>query len=89
MLSTIIYHDYVEDDTWPSPKFKLAHAYNGLGWSQYHKKQYEYAINKFIKSIEHEDYKASSAKGLGLSLFALKNYSNAIVIVESVENAEK
>ena len=75
-LSTIIYHDYVGDDTWPSPKFNLAHAYNGLGWSQFYKKQYEYAIDKFIKSIEHDDYKASSAKGLGLSLFAIKNYSD-------------
>lgn len=77
-LSTIIYHDYVGDDTWPAPQFNLAHAYNGLGWSQFHKKQYEYAIDKFVKSIEHDDYKASSAKGLGLSLFAIKNYSDAI-----------
>ena len=77
-LATIIYHDYVGDDTWPSPQFNLAHAYNGLGWSQFYKKQYEYAIDKFSKSIEHEDYKASSAKGLGLSLFAIKNYQDAI-----------
>jgi tetratricopeptide (TPR) repeat protein len=77
-LATIIYHDYVDDDTWPSPHFNLAHAYNGLGWSQFYKKQYEYAIDKFLKSIEHEDYKASSAKGLGLSLYAIKNYSDAI-----------
>ncbi len=39
---------------------------------------YEYAIDKFLKSIEHEDYEISSAKGLGLSLFAIKNYSDAI-----------
>ena len=39
-LSTIIYHDYVGDNTWPSPQFNLAHAYNGLGWSQFYKKQY-------------------------------------------------
>ena len=81
-LSTIIYHDYVGDNTWPSPQFNLAHAYNGLGWSQFYKKQYEYAIDKFIKSIEHDDYKASSAKGLGLSLFAIKNYSDAIPYLE-------
>jgi tetratricopeptide (TPR) repeat protein len=58
--------------------YSIAHAYNGLGWSQYYKKQYEYAIEKFLKSFEHEDYKASSAKGLGLSLFATKNYQDAI-----------
>ena len=81
-LATLIYHDYVGDDTWPSPQFNLAHAYNGLGWSQFYKKQYEYAINKFLKSIEHDDYKASSAKGLGLSLFAIKNYSDALPYLE-------
>lgn len=58
--------------------FSMAHAYNGLGWSQYQKKQYEYAIEKFLKSIEHEDYEASSAKGLGLSLYATKNYQDAV-----------
>ena len=77
-LATIIYHDYVGDETWPSPNYRLAHAYNGLGWSQFYKKQYQYAIDKFSKSIEHEDYKVSSAKGLGLSLFAIKNYQDAI-----------
>lgn len=81
-LATIIYHDYVGDDTWPAPQFSLAHAYNGLGWSQYQKKQYEYAIDKFLKSIKHEDYEASSAKGLGLSLYAIKNYQDAIPYLE-------
>ena len=77
-LATIIYHDYIDVDTWPSPKFNMAHAYNGLGWSQYHKKQYEYAIDKFLKSIEHDDYKVSAAKGLGFSLYAIKNYQDAV-----------
>lgn len=77
-LATLIYHDYLGLEEWPSPHFNLAHAYNGLGWSQFYKKQYEYAIEKFLKSIEHEDFKASSAKGLGLSLFAIKNYQDAI-----------
>ena len=62
--------------------YSLAHAYNGLGWSQFYKKQYQYAIEKFSKSIEHEDYKASSAKGLGLSLFAIKNYQDAITFLQ-------
>ncbi len=82
-LATLIYHDYVGEDEWPSPKFSLAHAYNGLGWSQFYKKQYEYAIDKFLKSIEHENYKISSAKGLGLSLFAIKNYSDAIPYLQT------
>ena len=69
--ATLIYHDYVEEDgdqtvtlalrdfigkgDWGSSNFSMAHAYNGLGWSQFQKKQYAYAINKFSKSIEHED----------------------------------
>ncbi len=81
-LATIIYHDYVEDDTWPSPKLGMAHAYHGLGWSQFYKKQYQYAINKFSKSIENKDYKVSSAKGLGLSLFAIKNYQDSIQFLQ-------
>ena len=96
--ATLIYHDYVEeggDQTvtlalrdfigkgdWGSSNFSMAHAYNGLGWSQFQKKQYAYAINKFSKSIEHEDYEASSAKGLGLSLYALKNYRDAVPYLE-------
>jgi len=70
--ATLIYHDYVEEsgdktasgtfrdfigkDGWGYANFSLAHAYNGLGWSQFQKKQYGYAIDKFLKSIEHEDY---------------------------------
>ena len=80
--ATIMYHDYLGEEQWPSAKFTLAHAYNGLGWSQFNKKQYEYAIDKFSKSIEHKDYKASAAKGMGLSLFAIKNYQDATPYLE-------
>jgi tetratricopeptide (TPR) repeat protein len=59
-------------------QFSMAHAYNGLGWSQYYKKQYEYAIDKFLKAIEHPDYEISSSKGLGLALYAINNYQEAI-----------
>jgi tetratricopeptide (TPR) repeat protein len=80
--ATLIYHDYIGEERWPADKSALAHAYNGLGWSQYQKKQYEYAIDKFLKSFEHEEYKVSSAKGLGLSLYAIKNYQDAIPYLE-------
>jgi tetratricopeptide (TPR) repeat protein len=76
--ATLIYHDYVGEDEWSSKNISIAHAYNGLGWSQFQKKQYEYAIDKFSKSITHSDYEVSSAKGLGLSLYAIKNYQDAI-----------
>ena len=96
--ATLIYHDYIEEgsdqtasmafrdfigkDDWTSSNFSMAHAYNGLGWSQFRKKQYGYAIDKFSRSIEHDDYEASSAKGLGLALYALKNYQDAIPYLE-------
>jgi tetratricopeptide (TPR) repeat protein len=86
--ATLIYHDYLGDEGGATTQFKVAHAYNGLGWSQFQKKQYEYAIDKFSKSIEHDDYKTSSAKGLGLSLFAIKNYQDAIPYLETALKAD-
>jgi tetratricopeptide (TPR) repeat protein len=82
--AALIYYDYVqEDDDWPSEKFHTAHAYNGLGWSQFQKKQYNYAIEKFIKSVQHEDYEVDSSKGLGLSLYAISLFQDAIPYLET------
>jgi len=82
--AALIYYDYVqEDDDWPSDKFGTAHAYNGLGWSQFQKKQYRYAIKKFIKSVQHEDYKIDASKGLGLSLYAVNEFQDAVPYLET------
>ena len=82
--AALIYYEYVQDEQdWPSNKLQLAHAYNGLGWSQFKKKQYHYAINKFLKSIENSDYKADASKGLGLSLFAIKQFQEAVPYLET------
>ncbi|MEC9019503.1 MAG: tetratricopeptide repeat protein, partial [Nitrospinota bacterium] len=82
--AALIYYDYVQEDVnWPSEKFHIAHAYNGLGWSQYKKKQYGYAIQKFIKSVRHEDYKIDASKGLGLSLYAINEFRDAIPYLET------
>ena len=82
--AALIYYDYVqEDENWPSDKFGTAHAYNGLGWSQFKKKQYHYAIKKFVKSVQHEDYKIDASKGLGLSLFAINEYKDAVPYLET------
>ena len=82
--AALIYYDYVQDEQkWPSDKLQLAHAYNGLGWSQFKKKQYHYAINKFLKSIEHKDYKIDASKGLGLSLFEIKQFQKAVPYLET------
>ena len=82
--AALIYYDYVqEDDDWPSDKFHVAHAYNGLGWSQFKKKQYRYAIDKFTKSVQHEDYKVDASKGLGLSLYAIGELQEAVPYLET------
>ncbi|MBC8285173.1 MAG: tetratricopeptide repeat protein [Nitrospinae bacterium] len=54
-----------------------------MGWSQFQKRQYGYAIEKFTKSIEHEDYKVDASKGLGLSLYALNEFQEAIPYLET------
>ena len=82
--AALIYYDYVqEDEDWPSDRFHAAHAYNGLGWSQFKKKQYRYAIEKFSKSVQHDDYKVDASKGLGLSLFAIKKFQEAVPFLET------
>lgn len=83
--AALIYYDYVQEDdeNWPSEKFSIAHAYNGLGWSQFQKKQYRYAIKKFVKSVEHKDYKVDASKGLGLSLYAINQFQEAIPYLET------
>ena len=82
--AALIYYDYIEEDEdWPSEKFYVAHAYNGLGWSQFKKKQYHYAIDKFLKSVQHTDYKFDASKGLGLSFFETKQFHEAVPYLET------
>jgi len=83
--AALIYYDYVQEDekNWPSEKSHIAHAYNGLGWSQYKKKHYGYAIEKFLKSVQHEDYKMDASKGLGLSFYNLNKFEEAIPYLET------
>lgn len=73
-----LYHDYIE---YHKPSLErsssLARAYNGLGWSQYYKGQYQLAIEKFKQSREHPNFKSDSFRGMGLSYFQLKNYKDA------------
>ena len=53
----------------PSSSSSLAHAYNGLGWSQYHKKKYLQAAEKFKIARTDREYFIESSRGLGLSLY--------------------
>ena len=53
----------------PSSSTSLAHAYNGLGWSQYYKKKYLQAAEKFKIARTDREYFIESSRGLGLSLY--------------------
>lgn len=72
------YSDYLDEMGEASPDSEIIrNAYNGLGWSQFYKKQYAMAINKFERNLNHSDLRFESAKGLGLSYFQLANYRKA------------
>ncbi len=74
-----LYNDYIEDHKSSTPMNEsLARAYNGLGWSQYHKGQFGYAIEKFRQSKNFKPFESDSIKGIGLSYFHLKNYRDAL-----------
>ncbi len=61
----------------PSSDTSLAHAYNGLGWSQYHKKKYFQAAEKFRIARSDREYYIESSRGLGLSLYEAGQFRHA------------
>jgi tetratricopeptide (TPR) repeat protein len=77
--SASLYNDYIEyhKPSTPLNEFQ-ARAYNGLGWSQYHKGEFRQAIAKFERSKRHKKFESDSIRGMGLSYFHLKNYQDAV-----------
>lgn len=82
-----LYHDYIEYQK-PSNLMNesLARAYNGLGWSQFHKSQFQLAIEKFKQSKQHEKFASDSLRGIGLSYFHLKRYKDAVSYLKFVHD---
>jgi len=81
--SASLYNDYIEYNKPSIPlNESLAHAYNGLGWSQYHKGEFKRAIEKFKRSKRHKKFESDSIRGIGLSYFHLKNYQDAVTHLE-------
>ena len=62
----------------------LAHAYNGLGWSQYHKKKYLQAAKKFKIARTDREYFVESSRGLGLALYEAGQFKQAANTLKSV-----
>jgi len=60
-----------------SSSSSLAHAYNGLGWSQYYKKKYLKAAEKFKIARADREYFLDSSRGLGLALYKAGQYKQA------------
>lgn len=63
--------------TTPPSSNSLAHAYNGLGWSQYYKKKYLQAAEKFKTARTDREYFLDSSKGLGLALYEAGQFKQA------------
>jgi tetratricopeptide (TPR) repeat protein len=84
-----LFHDYIElHKTSTYRNFSLARAYNGLGWSQYHKGEFQYAIEKFKRSKKFKPFKTDSLRGIGLSNFHLRNYNEAITYLKAVKDKQ-
>jgi tetratricopeptide (TPR) repeat protein len=73
-----LYYSFIESQQ-PQTELTepLALAYNGLGWSQFEKGQYEQALEKFKRSRKHKLFKADALKGMGFSYYHLGRYSDA------------
>jgi tetratricopeptide (TPR) repeat protein len=72
------YYSFIESQQPQAPLTEpLARAYNGLGWSQFQKGQYEQALEKFKKSRKHVNFETDAIKGIGFSYFHLGRYSDA------------
>ncbi len=82
-----LYHEYIEYQK-PSTELNksLARAYNGLGWSQFHKGQFQLAVEKFKQSRKHEEFASDSLRGIGLSYFHLKRYKDAANFLKFVRD---
>ncbi len=85
--SARLYHDYIE---YRKPVAELtgslARAYNGLGWSQYHKGQFDLALENFKRSRKHADFESDSIRGMGLSYFQQKRYQDAVTYLKFIQD---
>lgn len=73
-----LYYDFIESQDKSAELTEImAHAYNGLAWSLFWKKQYAMAIAKFEKISDYPSLEFSSAKGTGFCYFYLANYAKA------------
>ncbi len=71
----------------PSNESSLAHAYNGLGWSQMQKKKYLQAASKFEIARADREYYLESSRGLGLALFEAGEYKRSAEALKPVIEA--
>jgi tetratricopeptide (TPR) repeat protein len=78
-----LYFDYIHHRP-TDPLLSLTRVYNRLGWSQYHKGQYELALQKFEKSQSDKAYYIDSIKGRGFTNFQMGNYAEAIRLLNIV-----
>lgn len=76
--ASYLYFDYIEEHRSSSTMtFALAKAYNGLGFSQIGKTQYQLAIQNFEKIRSLKEYESHWTKGLGMAYYHLGRYEEA------------
>lgn len=72
------YYSFIDSQQPKTPLTEpLARAYNGLGWSQFQKGQYQQALEKFKRSRKHVNFETDAIKGIGFSYYHLGRYSEA------------
>ena len=67
----------------------LAHAYNGLGWSQFYKKKYLQAAKKFEIARADREYFLESSRGLGLALYEAGEFKRAANALKPVVESQQ
>jgi tetratricopeptide (TPR) repeat protein len=82
------YYNFIESQQPKAPLTEpLARAYNGLGWSQFQKGQYQQALEKFKRSRKHVNFEMDAIKGIGFSYFHMGRYSDASYYLKIAQTA--
>lgn len=76
--ASYLYHEYIRKHETGGVTPLLARAYSGMGFSQYHKGQYELALYNFRKLDGIPEFEFERNKGMGLAYYALGRYDQAV-----------
>lgn len=81
-----LYAEYIQEHP-SAPQRSLAYAHKGLGWSQYRKRHYDLAVEKFLVAGRSKEYEVDAAKGAGLAYYEMEKYKDAAEFLKIAHNA--